>query len=88
MAKVAIKYDNIIPYGGIFYAMNDFFHVDSADDRWRAARCLVGFRAARRGYCRCVTTVTQQWNSRRTAVDQLSHNNRPTVAQDAQAMAK
>ena len=24
MAKVAIKYDNIVPYGGIFYAMNEF----------------------------------------------------------------
>ena len=24
MAKVAIKYDNIVHYGGIFYAMNEF----------------------------------------------------------------
>ena len=24
MAKVAIKYDNIVPYGGFFYAMNEF----------------------------------------------------------------
>jgi len=24
MAKIAIKYDNIVPYGGIFYAMNEF----------------------------------------------------------------
>ena len=24
MAKVAIKHDNIVPYGGIFYAMNEF----------------------------------------------------------------
>ena len=24
MAKVAIKYDNIVPYSGIFYAMNEF----------------------------------------------------------------
>ena len=24
MAKVAIKYDNIVPYGEIFYAMNEF----------------------------------------------------------------
>ena len=24
MAKVAIKYDNIVPYGGIFYVMNEF----------------------------------------------------------------
>ena len=24
MAKIAIKYDNIVPYGGIFYAMSEF----------------------------------------------------------------
>ena len=24
MAKIAIKNDNIVPYGGIFYAMNEF----------------------------------------------------------------
>jgi len=24
MAKIAIKYDNIVPYGGNFYAMNEF----------------------------------------------------------------
>ena len=24
MAEVAIKNDNIVPYGGIFYAMNEF----------------------------------------------------------------
>ena len=24
MAKVALKYDNIVPYGGFFYAMNEF----------------------------------------------------------------
>ncbi len=27
MAKVAIKYDNIVPYGGIFYAMNEFWRI-------------------------------------------------------------
>ena len=24
MAKIAIRYDNIVPYGGIFYGMNEF----------------------------------------------------------------
>lgn len=24
MAKVAIKYDNIVPYGGFIFAMNEF----------------------------------------------------------------
>ena len=26
MAKVAIKYDKIVPYGGNFYAMNEFIN--------------------------------------------------------------
>ena len=74
MAQLAIKYDNITPYGGIFYAMNDFFHADSADDRWRAARCLVGFRAGKKG-------LLQMCDNCHTAVEQPTHSSRPTVTQ-------
>ena len=46
MAKIAIKYDNIVPYGGIFYAMNEFKRtgLDKLVD------CRLNVRCANYGY--------------------------------------
>ena len=46
MAKIAIKYDNIVPYGGIFYVMDEFKRTGL--DRLVDSR--LGVRCASYGY--------------------------------------
>ena len=46
MSKIAIKYDNIVPYGGIFYVMDEFKHTGLG----RLVDSCLGVRCANYGY--------------------------------------
>ena len=46
MSKIAIKYDNIVPYGGIFYVLDEFKHTGLG----RLVDSCLGVRCANYGY--------------------------------------